>query len=562
MAYMGRFHITFNGEIYNFVELRRELQGLGHAFRSESDTEVILAAYVQWGVDAFRRLRGMWALALLDAPRGELVVSRDRLGIKPVYLASARGILAVISEIKQVLELRGALRPDAGVLSTYLASGYEDPTRTFFEDVAPVPPGTTLVVGVASVKAGTPTAYWHPERVRPRVRDHADAAAMIGAALDESVRLHLRSDVPVGCALSGGLDSSSIAACAAAERRLSGAPPLATFTVDFSDSTIDERDFATTVARHVGAIEHHIEPTTDQFLADLDHFVWIHDEPVGSLAQYSAYALARLTRAAGVPVTLNGQGGDEVLSGYWQSYFAALGSWAHGHRLVVLTRELAGAVLPGGNVESLFQIPIMARRFLQRGRPPAGIVAAGAVADVRSRMARALTPDPLERRLFEIREMYLPRLLKWDDRNFMAFSVEGRYPFLDHVLIERALEIEPSALYRRGWVKEPLRQAMTGRLPGSIIRRRSKLGFEVPQRDWVRGPLRSMIESLVCADSPLWAYANRSVAQGVVERVLAQAGGPEELSYLALRLLFADRWLRQFADGVASRRPTAASMIA
>jgi asparagine synthase (glutamine-hydrolysing) len=557
MAYRGRFHITYNGEIYNYLELRRELADAGHDFRSDSDTEVILAAYAAWGEGCFARFRGMWGLALLDAERGRLVLSRDRLGIKPLYLSRAGGVLAVVSEIKQLLELRGALAPHAGALATYLVSGYEDATRSFFADVDPVPAGTTVVVDVDRLHAAPPAPYWQPERVRPHIRDRREAAAVLGDVLADSVRLHLRSDVPVGCALSGGLDSSSIAACAAAERRAAGAAPLDTFTVDFPGTAIDERAYAAAVAAHVGAVPHHIEPTPTQFLADLDRFVWIHDEPVGTLAQYSAYALARLTRGAGVPVTLNGQGGDEVLSGYWQSYFAALRSWAGARRFAALARELAGAALPRGNAEALRQIPIMARRYLLRRRPPPGIVTGAAAGEVKALLSRALAPDATERRVFEIRAMYLPRLLKWDDRNFMAFSVEGRYPFLDHVLIERALEIDPVALYQGGWVKEPLRRAMADRLPAGIVRRRSKLGFEVPQREWVRGPLRPTLEALVRGDSPLWAHADRRAATDVVTRVFSSAGVHEELGYLALRLLFADRWLRLFADAAAVR-PVAA----
>jgi asparagine synthase (glutamine-hydrolysing) len=533
----GPLWITFNGEIYNFVELRRELVSLGHEFRSQSDTEVILAAYQQWGRDCFARFHGMWGLVLVDTARGVALAARDRLGIKPLYVARRDGALVLVSELKQLTAFRERLRPDEATVELYLATGYEPDSATFFADVEPVPAGTIREYDLDDGRCAAEVAYWRPERVSVAIHRPDDAAAALAAALAESTRLHLRSDVPVGCALSGGLDSSAVASHVT--RLLPpDAPTLQTFTVTFPGFALDERRYVDDAVAHVGARAHFVTPTAEGFLDDLDRFVWQHDEPVGTLSQYAGYCLARLTRAAGVPVTLNGQGGDEVLSGYWQSYFMYLRGAARAGHLLTLARQLLGAALPGGNPEAVRQIPVMARRYLKKRR------AAGGMLD------RVMGLDRDGWRVHEIRRMYLPRLLKWDDRNFMAFSVEGRYPFLDHQVIETCLSMAPEALYARGWTKEPLRRSLNGKLPESIVRRRSKYGFEVPQNPWLAGSLRSTIDAWLRADSPLWALTDRTRVRQGVERFRAGGARDEEHGQEIMRHFLADRWLRRFTSGV------------
>lgn len=550
----GRLVVTYNGEVYNYREIAAELRTLGHVFRTRTDTEVILAAYQEWGPACFSRFRGMWGLVLVDLDARRAVLSRDRLGIKPLYVWQGQGrgqsrVVAVVSEQKQLTALPGSvLRADVVQVRTYLATGYEHPSRTFFEGVRPVAPGTVEVLDLESLRLSPPEPYWHPERVRSDVRDPVEAAARLRSVLRDSVRLHLRSDVPVGAALSGGLDSSAITSLVAELGREGGedVPPPSTFSVTFPGEPEDERSFTDQAARHVGARTHFVTPTPEDFLADLDRFVWTHDEPVGSLSQYSAYALARLTRGAGVPVILNGQGGDEVLSGYWQCYFVFLRRLLLGGRLLDLGRHLAGALFPGGNPEILRQVPRMLKRYRSRDRRAPG-AAEGPVEH-----ARAMGPEAW--RIFEIRDLTLPRLLKWDDRNFMAFSVEGRYPFLDHTVIETCLGFDTDVLYRRGWTKEPLRDALVGLLPQSILRRRTKLGFEAPQERWLAGPLAPVLAEFVSGDAPVWEFTEPGEARRLAAR--ARAGANREESQALLRLFLLDRWMRCFGLGGS---PSAAS---
>lgn len=536
--------VTYNGEIYNYVELREELAATT-SFSTDTDTEVLLAAYDAWGTGCFRRLRGMWGLVLVDLRRRVAVVSRDRLGIKPLYLAPHGDGWVVVSEIKQLLELPGyPLRPERASVETYLKTGYEIASRSFFSGVRPIPPGTFLEIDLDTGAVGEPISYWSPETVEPRVSSRREAASLFRSAFEEAVSIHLRSDVPVGCALSGGLDSSAVAAVCA--RRLPFGR-LKTFSVVFPGDPIDESPFVDAVVRRTRSESFRISPRAAELLEDLDRFVYIHDEPVGSAAQYAGYALARLMRREGVPVTLNGQGGDEVFAGYWQSYLSWLFGRAREGRLLDVARHLllAGAD-PGGNPDLLLELPNMMRRL--------GARRSAATSRDEDLAGRVLGMSARERRVFEIREMYLPRLLKWDDRNFMASSVEGRYPFLDHRVIETVLSFEPSLLYRSGWVKEPLREGFVDLLPRRVVRRRSKFGFETPQQRWLREELRPALESTLAGDSPVWEVLDRDEARRALEAEQAGAVGGEELSQSLFRIWMVDRWMRCFQ--LSWREPT------
>lgn len=527
--------LVYNGEVYNYLELRAELESEGHRFRTSGDTEVILAAWAQWGPSCFGRFCGMWGLLLIDGRRRRAILCRDRLGIKPLYLWAGDGFLAVVSELKQLTALGGVtLAANGDALGEYLDTGYEDPDRCFLAGVRPVPAGTWIEIDLDTLAVGEPVSYWHPERVTSTISDPATAADAFAEALRGAVALHLRSDVPVGCALSGGLDSSAVAALIQEGAPASGAR-LLTFTARFPGSSVDEGAQVERTAAALGTRSHFVEPRPEKLLAELDRFVWSHDEPVGSLSQYAGFCVARLTRAHGVPVVLNGQGGDEVLGGYWQSYLMYLRQLGRGGHVVELARHLLGALLPGGNRELLRQLPILGRRYLHRRRATAG----------RPRATDELMGlDERARRLFEIRRLHLPRLLKWDDRNFMAFSVEGRYPFLDHRLIELCLSFRPKTLYRAGWTKMPLRRGLAGVLPEEVRRRRIKLGFETPQERWLAGALAGSLQAFASHDSPLWSWIEPARVQRLAAAV--RAGGDRETHEELLRCFLADRWLRRF----------------
>ncbi len=558
MRYGSQLWITYNGEIYNYRELRLELEALGHRFASQTDTEVVLAAYAEWGTDCFRRFRGMWALAFIDGRRRVAVLSRDRLGIKPLYTTRSDRMWAVVSEIKQLrFAPNTRLRPKRRAVLDYLAAGYEDTSQTFFDGVHCVPAGSFVEVRLDDLSADAPVGYWHPERVTACVTDRNEAARAFVDALRESVSFHLRSDVPVGCALSGGIDSSSIAALV--QELGGGVEPLQAFTATYPGDPVDERQYAELVAEKIGATPHYVTPEPEAFARQFDRFTWIHDEPVGSFARYAAYCVSRITREAGVPVTLNGQGGDELLCGYWQSYAMYLRHLWQTRNVGKLASHLLGSLSPWGNPAMPKQLPWLARRYWAK-RSALGRADDDSPKDSTEdstedpsesadKLSHVLALSEQERRVYDIREMYLPRLLKWDDRNFMAFSVEGRYPFLDHEVIELSLSFTVEALCSKGWTKEPLRRGMNDQIPRSILRRREKVGFEAPINRWLTGPLLPQLtECLAASDSPLWEFAERERLETLIP-LLGDPTNRGEAAHALFRAFAADRWLRIMVEG-------------
>lgn len=552
MAYQDRLWTIYNGEVYNFIEIRAELERLGYTFRSSSDTEVILAAYAEWGPASFERFRGMWGLVLFDSIRNEVVLCRDRLGIKPLYLWQGPGMVAIASEIKQFLHVPGFTpRINFTVAAEYLHTGYEDPGRSFFADVYSLPAGNWLSVSLNTLTPTTPVSYWHPESVQVSVTDVGEASQLFAEKLRECISIHLRSDVPVGCALSGGLDSSTIAVLVN-ELQDGQGTPLHTFTSTFTGDKTDEREYVDTVVSSIRAVPHYVTPGPAAFLKEMDRFLRIHDEPVGSLSIYAGYCIARLTREAGVPVTLNGQGGDEILSGYWQSYFFHLRELGRQGQILSLLRHFMGATMGKGNPALLGQVPVMLRRYRARSKPAIQVRFHNIMntdpdpAGTPNVLKNILALDEQTWRVEELRSLFLPRLLKWDDRNSMAFSVEGRYPFLDHELIELCLSFAPHTLYHCGWTKWPLRVGLGHMLPDKIRQRRTKFGFEVPQDKWLCGPLRPTLEHWLRQDRQLWEYIERADVQKLAQQTWQLGGKREEPGQALFRFFIFDQWAEIF----------------
>jgi asparagine synthase (glutamine-hydrolysing) len=547
MCYEERFWIIYNGEVYNFVEIRAELARIGYRFRSSTDTEVILAAYAEWGPQCFRRFRGMWGLLIFDTLQHRILLCRDRLGIKPLYLWQTPGMMAFASEIKQFRDVPGfRARVDPSAAAEYLATGYEDPGRSHFQDVRPVPAACWIPISLEDSRVLSPCGYWEPERIRPEFGQAEEAGRAFASKLEESVRLHLRSDVPVGCSLSGGLDSSSIAVIADRLNNGNGLP-LQTFTCTFPGDEIDERVYVEAVLKKIRGSARFETPDPERFSNDLDRFLWVHDEPVGSMSMYAAYCVARVTREAGVPVLLSGQGGDELFGGYWQSYLVYLRGLVRCGRILTLLSHFAGALQRHGNPALVGQLPVMFRRYRARRRPQVRVHCRdlNGVAKLEP-LKQMLDLDAQARRIYEIRSMFLPRLLKWDDRNSMAFSVEGRYPFLDHELIELGLSFHSETLYSDGWTKWPLRVGLRDQLPERILHRRTKFGFETPQTKWLAGTLRPQLERWLKCDRPAWDYLERNDVRKVADQVWRTSHPSEEGAQCLFRVFIFDRWLELF----------------
>jgi asparagine synthase (glutamine-hydrolysing) len=549
----GRAWITFNGEIYNYVELRNELLQLGHQFRTGTDTEVILAAYDQWGTACFARFNGMWGLAIADLQRRVLILSRDRLGIKPLYVWAKNHALAFASEIKQLLVLPGITAvANMDALVEYIDTGYEAPPATFFEDIHAFPPGCWAEVPLDQPHAPSPHSFWNPEQLTLRQIDRVEARERTRCLFEDAVRLCLRSDVPVGVCLSGGLDSSSVLGQVQRLKDGKGAPTYA-FSAAFHEALFDERQYIELVLRECGGEGYYTFPSADAFLEDFDDFIFHHDEPPNSLSQYAAWSVMRLARQHHVPVLLNGQGGDELFSGYWPAYYLFLrrqlaqAPWR-------VAEHVLGTLLPGGNPTLVLQaLPHFQRYRHRRQRDnrtllqprwaSTGFTVAANWAVVTQHL------EPVQYRLAEIRHIHLPRLLKWDDRNSMAFSIEGRYPFLDHRFVEWAMTLPPEINLKRGWNKLLLREALSNILPPAIQWRRSKVGFETPQSEWIQTTLRSVLTQWVgCPSERLQAIVDLSHLKRFAEQLLWSntLHKMDERQLVLVRLYFLDRWLTRF----------------
>jgi asparagine synthase (glutamine-hydrolysing) len=499
--------VTYNGEIYNHASVRRDLEAAGHRYRTRSDTETIVHAYEQWGDDCATRFRGMFAFAIWDAPRRRLLLVRDRLGVKPVYWARAGGRLLFASEIKSILE-SGLITPRANeaVLSEVLATRYTSGSDTLFQGIYKLMPGHRLVFSDGDVRIDQ---YWDlpidgPDPELERL-DEREVVARFRELLRESVRLRLMADVPLGMFLSGGIDSSAVAALMAKEV----AQPIETFSVAFADRRFSELEYAREVARAVGANSHEIVIDDRDFFGALPRLIWHEDEPIAHPSSVPLHFVSALARQH-VKVVLTGEGSDELLAGYGK-YPRALLNWrAGGVYERVVPARVRGAVAASVVPHLPGQIGRYARRsFLAVPRRPDAMFLdnfAGMPLHLQRELLHASAyaqghpyaaslgyfshvngrSGLLGRLLYTDVKTYLVELLMKQDQMSMSTSIESRVPFLDHTLVEFAARL-PDRFKLSGFTtKRILREAIRGALPDRILTRR-KMGFPVPFAGWVRG---------------------------------------------------------------------------
>ncbi len=545
----GRFWITYNGEIYNYIELRRELEGLGFSFSTASDTEVLLAGWEAWGASALHRLNGMWAFGLLDLRDRRLVLSRDRFGEKPLFYRRDRTSFAFASEIA-ALTLNGSVRrADERVLSSFLRQGLVDEgERTFFEGVNRVPPGGTLELSIESHDMTVSRWYSLPSEggVDPTVDEFAHL-------LDDSIRIRRRSDVPVGTCLSGGLDSSAITALSS--RQIKGENDYHAFSAVYDDAGFSEGPYVKDAVAATGVIAHVVTPDGASLGQDLVDFIRAQGEPAPSLGAYTQYCVARAAASAGVKVLLDGQGADELLAGYhYQAgpYLAQIwherGSLAAFRETRALAVNMSRSSLWLGALAAYHRLPwpvaIRSRiraRFVSHAVLPGEAFAhgIGSIAEPGLKHQPHRRIDDERRRSLTVTS--LPALLRYEDRNTMRFAVEARLPFLDFRMIEAGLRLSPASLFRGGWTKSILRDAVSDILPASIVRRKDKLGFATPEGRLLREAFPVVREALAdCGD--LGGRLDRRF----VQKQLAMGEALAERPFLA-RWCATAIWLRECA---------------
>lgn len=539
--------IVFNGEIYNAPELRPALEAKGHRFTTDhSDTEVILRGYEEWGTDVVHHLIGMFAFAIWDPTRNELFVARDRLGIKPLYYTEAGGRFAFASELKALFQDPAVpRREDADAVYRFLLFRvHDDGEQTFFAGVKRLLPGHWMIVGDDGIRKIE--RYWNPE-VNPEFASSQsdDAyAAEFAARFETVVRRHLLSDAPVGVPLSGGLDSSGVV-CTMARLMRQGADlhtdgTLHTFSALYPGQSIDESEYIHEVERYVGSTPHYSHPAVDEFWAEIMQWIWFQEEPTIASAPYAYYSVYRLA-SEHVKVMLSGNGGDELLAGYIPYFRAYLTSALDQRQYGAAAREVAR----GFDLYRPFLTEQLKARLPGREKAPG----MRSLLEGEGRDLANFHFDPSrnlnERLAGDVLATSTPNLLRYEDKNSMAFSIEARVPFLDHELVEFIFGLPIDQKIKGGWNRAVYRNAMKGRMPEKNRRRRSKIGFTNPEVTWARqrsATIAEIFRSPEFVGRGLW-----NAPRVATEFDRWAAGGPGEwLSFW--RILVTELWMQRYLD--------------
>ena len=557
----GRYTIIHNGEVYNFIELREELRSKGVSFRSNTDTEVILNAYIHWGEACLDRFNGMWAFAIYDRKMKQLFVSRDRYGIKPFYYFMDGEQFIFASEIPAILKvLPGSPSPNEQAIFDYLVFNRTDQTDfTFFEDVKKLPHGCCLRISLAERNQAPTEEGWDllSERVIIKrwynLRAHVKTASAFHSpdsyrsVFSSAVGLRLRSDVPIGVCLSGGLDSSSIVSVLLKDFNKTD---VHTFSAVYGQGEIgDESSFIEEFSSQLQNM-HFITPSAETLFDDMSSFVQAQGEPVPSTSPYAQFKVMQLARQ-NVVVTLDGQGADEQLAGYHYFFGFYFKELLRRVALLKMLVEIKGYLVEHRSLYGLktlayFLLPEILRtktRVAEKGYLEPEFVRGH---DVENKVAGTIYGSlSLNDALLDHFEYKLEHLLKWEDRNSMWFSLESRVPFLDHRLVEGTIASASQMKIRGGKTKYLLREALKDVLPARIQQRRDKVGFETPAALWFRKkPFVDFIQSLL-QDGYFFknGIMNANNAQAVYDQ---HRRGAIDASKEIWKWINLELWLRKF----------------
>lgn len=516
--------ITFNGEIYNYIELREELKKLGYQFRSESDTEVILAAYSEWGTECVHHFNGIWAFAIADLRNRKLFCSRDRFGVKPFHYFHDGTHFVFGSEIKQLLCFPFVPRQiNQRAVYEYLAfSAVDYAEETFFSSIYKLMQGHNLIV---DLRDGTieNIRYYQPVLEKNTKISYLEAGQEFYRLLKDSVRLQLRSDVEVGSCLSGGLDSSSIVSLMRDELARAGKTQIQrTFSSHFEEEEANELEYMQEVIAATGVHADFIYPTPDDLLTDLERMIWHQEEPFGSTSIFAQWSVFKLVNRNHVKVMLDGQGADEMLAGYVGLIPIYLNQLMIRQQYVTFLREF----FQYARLHEKWKMTLLSKKALDimakfglKIQPSSFNCRSDWINPAFSQTYQAqslylktlqITPfgekEHLENTLYQMTFINnLQALLRHEDRNSMAFSVEARVPFLDHRLVEYVFSLPSKFKIRDGYTKRVLRDGMKSVIPENVRWRVKKLGFATPEEKWQKTALNSLIKAAI-QDERIRAY--------------------------------------------------------
>ena len=563
----GRYWITYNGEIYNHLELRTELEAAGYQFDSHSDTEVILASYDYWGEECLSRFNGMWAFALYDTKARSLFFARDRFGVKPLYYwVAPDGAFCFGSEIKQFTAYPGWKAQVNGQRAyDFLVWGLTDHTdETLFKNVYQLRPGHSAKIDVQAwlgqmENGRLPTKQWYTLTIQAFSGTFIEAASQFKDKFFESVKLRLRSDVSVGSCLSGGLDSSSIVSVANQLLREQNVHSLqSTFSACAVIEKFDERSWIDEVVSKTNVDAHYVYPSLEKLFVESSLITWHQDEPYGSTSIYAQWSVFRLAAENSVKVILDGQGADEQLAGY-HAYFSprligllrkgkCLALWQemqmisrmHGYSMSKLMASVASFFLPQGLQN------VLRRATGHAHTSPTWLNASALGADQINPFIKfgGRTTSIQSLSIAQLTVTHLQMLLHWEDRNSMAHSIESRVPFLDYRLVEFVLGLPDEYKLSCGITKQVQRASMSGILPDMIRDRRDKLGFVTPEEVWVKELAPDMFRAKLDLAIKRSCGILKPNAQNELEAMIS---GRHRFNFGVWRMISFGEWMDRFS---------------
>jgi len=549
----GRFTVIFNGEIYNYLELRQELVALGHRFRTNSDTEVLIEAYRAWQLDAVRRFRGMFGFALWDGAKQRLILARDAFGKKPLFLAELQDVLLFGSEIEPLVRFPGSNRAfDSEALGHYLLNRYVPGPSTFFRGVKKLQPGHYAVWQNGTLKT---TRYFTPPvaTTAPEIRSFDDAIRLFEETFDEAVRIRMRSDAPFGAYLSGGIDSSAVVATMV--KHSTG--PVRTFSVGFRETEYSELDHARVIAGRFGTIHNELLVEPDSFMKHWPTAVLRRGAPVSEASDIPIFMLSEMASSS-VKMVLTGEGADELMGGYPKhraERWIGLYQWLMPHLLHArLVYPLVRSLPYGMRRVKILALAAGERDLVNRMRVWFGGLSIGECEQMLGRLLSVTPPDffpyssdvesSLRRTLFFDQTSWLPdNLLERGDRMMMAGSIEGRMPFMDTVLAGVVARFPDEFLTGGKGGKTVLRAAMDKILPAEVVRRK-KVGFRVPVGEWFKRPYRDFVQDMLASDaSCVGRMCNRTKLRSLVAEHI---GGRQNHERILWSLVNLEIFMRTF----------------